>query len=301
MLARDIERRQINPPKKFGHADLVYYALNIAEQVELNEPTSYNVVVSSNQCREWTQEMIEEISALDKNNTWKLKDRPKDHMVIKCKWIFKEKETNQKQKKVRFKARLVAKAHLDLELERLDVTTAFLHGELEETIYMDQPKGFIEPKNRNMCDIQVNGNSRSWILRYLRGSSSLGLMFKAQGNQTHPIVVYVDSDYGGNLDTRKSMTRMFFMVFGTKVSWKAIQQPVVALSNTESEYISLTEGIKEAMWIKCIMKEFDIEQKQVERIKMRAILIQLGLLGALEGEEALTRDDKDTVQIMLKA
>ena len=33
-------------------------------------------------------------------------------------------------------------AHFDMELEQMDVKTTFLHGKLEETIYMRQPEGF---------------------------------------------------------------------------------------------------------------------------------------------------------------
>jgi hypothetical protein len=43
----------------------------------------------------------------------------------------------------------------DLELEQLDVKTAFLHGDLEEEIYMDQPESFIVPHKENfVCKLK---------------------------------------------------------------------------------------------------------------------------------------------------
>lgn len=40
-----------------------------------------------------------------------------------------------------------------------------------------------------------------------------------------------------------------FSIFGTTVSWKSNLQQVVALSPTEAEYIAITEGIKEVLWL----------------------------------------------------
>ena len=112
------------------------------------------------------------------NKTWKLVDLPPDCKTIGCKWIlrkkFKPDGTIDK-----YKARLVAKgfkqkgeidffdtfspvtrvtsirlliaiaAIHELKIHQMDVKTAFLNGDLNEEIYMDQPEGFIQPGLEN--------------------------------------------------------------------------------------------------------------------------------------------------------
>lgn len=74
---------------------------------------------------------------------------------------------------------------------------------------------------------------------------------------------FVDSDFAGNLDTRKSLTGFVFTAFGTTICWQAVLKSVVALSTTEAEFIAITEGIKKAIWLKGLIAELRVKQEQV--------------------------------------
>uniref|UniRef100_A0A3Q7GRP1 Reverse transcriptase Ty1/copia-type domain-containing protein n=1 Tax=Solanum lycopersicum TaxID=4081 RepID=A0A3Q7GRP1_SOLLC len=80
------------------------------------------------------------------------------------------------------------------------------------------------------------------------GTSDVGLIY---GGDTQCLVTgYSDSDYAGDVDTRRSMTGYVFTLGGSVVSWKVTLQPTVTLSTTEAEYMALTEVTKEGIWFK---------------------------------------------------
>ena len=83
-----------------------------------------------------------------------------------------------------------------------------------------------------------------WVLRYLRGTVNHGLIYGKNVSNSVQVQGYVDSDYAGSIDTRKSITGYIFTVCGGVVSWKSTLQSVVALSTTEAEYIAMTEAVK---------------------------------------------------------
>ncbi|XP_035545683.1 secreted RxLR effector protein 161-like [Juglans regia] len=102
-----------------------------------------------------------------------------------------------------------------------------------------------------------------WVFQYLSGSRSLGVKFGKNVKRGSELEGFVDSDYVGNIDTRKSLTGFVFTTFGGAISWKANLQPVVALSTTEAEYIAMTEAIKEAIWLKGISHELGMYEGNI--------------------------------------
>ncbi|PKA50578.1 Retrovirus-related Pol polyprotein from transposon TNT 1-94 [Apostasia shenzhenica] len=103
-------------------------------------------------------------------------------------------------------------------------------------------------------------NALKWILRYLKGTSDCGLLFEKNLN-SDLLVGYVDSDYAGDLDKRRSTTEFIFTLGEGPISWKATLQNIVALSIIEVEYITAVEAAKKVAWLKDLVKELSISQK----------------------------------------
>ncbi|KAE8661431.1 putative WRKY transcription factor 4 [Hibiscus syriacus] len=126
----------------------------------------------------WESSMKDEMDSLMSNQTWELVELPPGKKALHNKWIYRIKEEHSGRK--RYKARLVVKgfqqkegidyneifspdvklstirlvlkivAAENLHLEQLDVKAVFLHGDLEEEIYMWQPECFIEAVKKNL-------------------------------------------------------------------------------------------------------------------------------------------------------
>nr|GEV94323.1 retrotransposon protein, putative, Ty1-copia subclass [Tanacetum cinerariifolium] len=101
------------------------------------------------------------------------------------------------------------------------------------------------------------------ILRYLKGTSNIGLSFEKGRASPNGVVGYVDSDYAGDLDARKSLSSYIFSHCGSAISWYSFLQAITALSTTEAEYISSTEGVKEAIWLRGMVNEFGLPQEEL--------------------------------------
>ena len=99
-------------------------------------------------------------------------------------------------------------------------------------------------------------NAVKRILKYIKGSISTGILYKA--NHEFDFVGYSDADYAGDTETRKSTSGYVFHIGSGVVSWASEKQQSVSTSSTESEYVAACQAVKELVWLKGLMSEFSM-------------------------------------------
>ena len=142
------------------------------------------------------------MESLHKNHKRDLVMPPKYNKIVGCKWIYKKKGETSSIEGEKYKARLVAKGYSqvegvdyndvfspvlkhtsirvllalvashDLELEQMDVKIAFLHGDLDEKIYLQQPEDFeVKGKEDHVCLLKkslygLKQSPRQWYKKF---------------------------------------------------------------------------------------------------------------------------------------
>ena len=110
---------------------------------------------------------------------------------------------------------------------------------------------------------QFNTNYRQehWIaakrvLRYLKGTSGYEHVYRMSEKYLEG---FIDADWAGCTDDRRSYTGYVFLLAGAAILWGAKKQKTVALSSTEAEYMALSEGTKQAMYLQSFFREFSMK------------------------------------------
>jgi hypothetical protein len=98
------------------------------------------------------------------------------------------------------------------------------------------------------------------ILRYLKGTMNLGILYKRDLNRS--LQGWTDSDYAGDLDDRKSTSGYVFKFGSSAISWSSKKQPIVTLSTTEAEFVAAASCVCQGMWLRSILQQLGQTQRK---------------------------------------
>ena len=212
--------RQRKPPDFYG------IRVNVSSE-KPSEPVTIEEATACSEKAEWMQAIETEMKSLKENDVWELVELPTGRKTVGSKWVYKVK-TGAHGSVERYKARLVAQGYTQkfgtdydetfcpvvrmeslrallalsvqfgLQLHQVDVTTAFLNGELEEEVYMQQPKGFVGKGEEHLvCKLKksiygLKQSPRCW-------NTALDKQLKEMGfvQSTSDPCIYIDA--GGDI------------------------------------------------------------------------------------------------------
>ncbi|GFY26121.1 retrovirus-related Pol polyprotein from transposon RE2 [Trichonephila clavipes] len=182
-----------------------------------NVPNSYFEAENSANWKNWKLAMENELDSLDKHKVWEIVQKPAKSKLIKTKWVYSLKQDDA-GKNIKYKARLVAAgfnqiknidysesyspvvniesfrllialaAKLKLNVNFFDVKTAYLYGDLEETVYVLPPPGYEKLiGDDKVCKLKKSiyglpQSGRNWYMKIKGELENFGLKQLASDN-----------------------------------------------------------------------------------------------------------------------
>eukprot|EP00253_Pinus_taeda_P001549 PITA_01549 len=177
------------------------------------------------------------------------------------------------------------------EVLQMDVKFSFLHGDLHEEIYMEQPTVFIQTDSSLVCRLKkslygLKQAPRAWYAKmdnflletgFSSCHSNNTVYTKKVGKSIIILVIYVDdlilteaspllvgftnSNWASDPDDRKSTAGYVFTLGSGPITWACKKQSAISLSSAEAEYRGVVEASKEALWLRQILSEFCFQQQ----------------------------------------
>jgi hypothetical protein len=111
---------------------------------------------------------------------------------------------------------------------------------------------------------QSHLNAAKRILRYIKGTINEGMFYTSSTNFN--LVGYSDSDWGRDLDERKSTTGFVFFMGDTSFIWSSKKQSIVMLSSCEAEYVAANSAVCHLIWLRNMLNHLRFPQEDPTKI-----------------------------------
>ncbi|KAJ9689270.1 hypothetical protein PVL29_014779 [Vitis rotundifolia] len=323
---------------------MIYLQEHEYDGYDASDLVTYQEAIHCPQFTSWKEAMDNEMNSMYMNGVWDLVELPQGCKPVGCKWVFKTKRDSSGRIE-RYKARLVVKgysqregidfketfspvstkdsfrvimaivAHFDLELHQMDVKTAFLNGDLDEDVYMEQPTGFTEVGKEDLvCKLNksiygLKQASRQWYLKFDKIITQNGfkentvdrcIYLRVSGSSYIFLILYVDdillasNDSDLLIETKHMLSTHFDMKDLGEASYVL---GIKILRDRANGVLKLSQRT----YIEKILKRFNMHncsstkapicpQKDDEREEMRTIPYS-SVVGSLMYAQVCTRPD----------